>query len=181
MFYLETTRLILVQTPLEVLLTRLNQPTFTAAIPLPSGTMHVTFPAEWPGAALVLFPLMIKQYQHTPRELAWGGTIIDRTSHVAVGQMGCISQPKDGVATIGYGINPTYQNRGYATEMVQALTNWILTQPMVSRVTAECRTDNNASIRVLEKAHFVRIGHRIDDEEGSLWIWEQADTKALGR
>ena len=51
MFYLETTRLVLVQTPLEVLQTRLQLPAFAADVVLPGGTMHVTFPAEWPGDA----------------------------------------------------------------------------------------------------------------------------------
>lgn len=174
MFYLETTRLILVQTPLDVLQTRLREHPFAAYVILPSGTIHVTFPAEWPGDALVFFPKLIEQHQSAADEIPWGGTLIDRTEHVAVGQMGCKGPPQNGIVEIGYGINPSYQNRGYATEMVQALTEWCLSQPIVSRVTAECREDNYASIRVLEKAGFKRVGQRVDAEDGALILWERS-------
>jgi [ribosomal protein S5]-alanine N-acetyltransferase len=81
--------------------------------------------------------------------------------------------PQDGTVEIGYGINPAYQNRGYAAEMAVAFSTWVLAQPIVERVTAECRTDNAGSIRVLEKAGFVQVGQRYDDEEGSLLLWER--------
>jgi hypothetical protein len=55
MFYLETNRLILVQTPLAVLERRLHQAAFTTDVTLPDGAMEVLFPAEWPGDALILF------------------------------------------------------------------------------------------------------------------------------
>jgi RimJ/RimL family protein N-acetyltransferase len=173
MLYLETARLILVETPLDVLQLRLQQHTFTADVILPNGAMQVTFPAEWPGDALVLFPMLIEQYQQAPDTVPWGGTLIDRTERVAVGQMGCKGHPRAGAVEIGYGINPAYQQRGYATEMAHALTTWLLNQPDVSRVTAECRTDNYGSIRVLEKAGFARIGERVDDEDGPLFVWER--------
>lgn len=173
MFYLETTRLILVQTPLVVLETRLRQPTFASDVILPHGLMRVNFPAEWPGDALALFPTMIEQYQQSPDDIPWGGTLIDRAEQAAVGQMGCKGLPEHGSVEIGYGINPSYQNRGYATEMVQRLSAWALTQPAVQRVTAECRTDNYGSIRVLEKSGFVRTGQRMDEEDGLLLTWER--------
>jgi ribosomal-protein-alanine N-acetyltransferase len=173
MFYLETARLVLVQTPLEVLQERLHRDTFTADVTLPNGTVRVTFPAEWPGEALDLFPMMIRQCRNAPEDVPWGGTVIDRREWVAVGQTGFKSRPDDGVVEIGYSINPSYQNRGHATEMVDALTAWSLAQPTVSRVVAECRKDNAASIRVLEKTGFERIGQRFDRAEGPLIVWER--------
>jgi [ribosomal protein S5]-alanine N-acetyltransferase len=173
MFYLETTRLILIQTPLDVLRTRLQKESFTADVNLPSGTMRVLFTAEWPGDALQFFPAMIEHFTNHPDDISWGGTLIDRAQRVAVGQMGFKGPPMDGVVEIGYGINPSYHNRGYATEMVQALTEWALSQPEVNRVVAECRVDNFASIRVLEKADFQRSGLREDEEDGTLILWER--------
>jgi ribosomal-protein-alanine N-acetyltransferase len=173
MFYLETARLVLVQTPLGVLQERLHRDTFTADVTLPSGTVRVTFPAEWPGEALDLLPMMIRQYRNAPEDVPWGGTIIDRREWVAVGQIGFKSRPDDGVVEIGYSINPSCQDQGYATEIVEALTAWALAQPTVSRVVAECRKDNAASIRVLEKTSFERIGQRFDRVEGPLIVWER--------
>lgn len=79
----------------------------------------------------------------------------------------------DGSIEIGYGINPAYHGHGYATEMVHAMVSWALGQPAVSRVTAETREDNQASIRVLEKVGFRRIGARLEPEDGPLIIWER--------
>ena len=173
MLYLETERLILVQTPLTVLQKRLEQDTFTAEMTLPEGRVSVTFPAEWPGEALKLFPTMIEAYGRAPEDVPWGGTVIDRQEWVAVGQMGFRDRPMDGVVEVGYGINLSYQNRGYATEMVRALTDWALRQPTVIRVIAECRTDNVGSIRVLEKTEFEQVGQRFDEEDGALIVWER--------
>jgi RimJ/RimL family protein N-acetyltransferase len=175
MLYLETERLILIQTPLAVLQKRLERESFTADVTLPEGPVRVTFPAEWPGEALKLFPMMIEEYGRAPEDVPWGGTVIDRREWVAVGQMGFRDRPVDGVVEVGYGINPSYQNRGYATEMVQTLTNWALAQPAVSRVVAECRTDNVGSIRVLEKTGFERIGERFDEGDGVLIVWERRE------
>lgn len=60
--------------------------------------------------------------------------------------------------------------RGYTTEMARALVGWVLEQPDVRRVTAECLEDNPGSIRVLEKTGFERVGRRTD-EEGPLLLW----------
>lgn len=175
MLCLQTERLVLVPTPLAVLQERLERDTFTAEVTLPEGTLRVRFPAEWPGEALKLFPTMIEEYGHAPEDVPWGGTVIDRREWVAVGQMGFRDRPVDGIVEVGYGINPSYQNRGYATEMVRALTDWALAQPTVSRVVAECRPDNVGSIRVLEKSGFGRIGERFDEEDGVLIVWERRE------
>ena len=93
-----------------------------------------------------------------------------------VGGIGCKALPDaSGTVEIGYGINPSAQGRGLATEAARALTDWALTQPGVRRVTAECLETNLGSVRVLEKAGFTRVGERHDEEEGGLLIlWERA-------
>lgn len=171
MFLLETPRLILVTTPLDVIRTRLERDSFHAEVPVGEATIQVSFPPEWPRDALVLFPMQAANYDPE----SWGGTVIDRAEGVAVGQIGTKGQPDAaGDIEIGYGINPSYWNRGYASEAVGALVEFLLDQPTVRRVLAETRTDNAASIRVLEKIGFARIGEREDDEDGPLFIWARA-------
>jgi ribosomal protein S18 acetylase RimI-like enzyme len=63
-------------------------------------------------------------------------------------------------AEISYGLAGPQRGRGLGTEMVAALSAWLLDQPGIDTVTAEVRRDNIASIRVLEKAGF----HRQPDE-----------------
>lgn len=129
MFKLETSRFLLVQTPLHVALERLERDTFEADVPLGDKTMRVTFPPEWPGDALALFPMMVEQLQGNPETTPWGGIIIDRAEQVAVGQMGFKGLPDAlGTVEIGYGVNPFYQGKGCATEVATALSSWALEQ-----------------------------------------------------
>jgi [ribosomal protein S5]-alanine N-acetyltransferase len=60
--------------------------------------------------------------------------------------------PQDGEVEIGYGIVPSRQRRGYATEAVQAMVADILQLDAVQAVIANVDLDNPASIRVLEKS-----------------------------
>ena len=180
-FMIESPRLLLLSTPLAVLKTRLLRDDFSADIALPpsnegqgtAAALRVHFPPEWPGDALGLFPRWAARLEATPAYVEWGGTLIERAEHVAVGQMSFKDLPDGrGCVELGYGINPAYRNRGYATEMARALTGWALAQPAVRRVTAECLVDNSASARVLDKAGFTQIGRRLD-EEGELLVWER--------
>lgn len=170
MAILETLRLILVPTPRDVLETRLERDAFSANVALEGKPMRVDFPAEWPGDALVLVPMLLAHYDDS----LWSGLTlaVDQATHAAVGAVGCKGSPDTaGAVEIGYGVNPTHCGRGYASEMVQALAAWLLVQPGVRHVTAETSVDNPASIRVLEKSGFQRIGERVDAEDGPLFLW----------
>ena len=65
---------------------------------------------------------------------------------------------KRGDVEIGYGIDAQYRCRGYATEAVNAMTAWALTQPGVRRVLAQTEPGNAISQRVLQKCGFVPCG-----------------------
>jgi len=186
MFTIETPRLILAKTPLEVMKARLEHDDFVADVPVTvdrggeavAEVLRVHFPPEWPGDALTVLPLWLAQREARIDEGGWsetiGGTIIERAELVAVGGMGLKGAPdENGAVEIGYGVNPSYQNRGYATEIARGLVAWALAQPGVRRVTAECLEDNAGSIRVLEKVGFRRVGRRMDGE-GPLLLWEIA-------
>jgi RimJ/RimL family protein N-acetyltransferase len=173
-FYLETERLVMVQTPLDVLQTRLEREEFTLDVPVGAQTLGVHFPADWPGDALVMLPGMIARYASEPEHCTWGGMILERATRTAVGSMGVKGEPDEhGAIEFGYGLVPAAWGRGYATEMARAFVAWLLAQPAVTRVTAETRTDNAASMRVLEKCGFRRCGERLDEEDGPLFQWEK--------
>ena len=63
-----------------------------------------------------------------------------------------------GAAEIGYGVLEEYQGKGYATEAVNAVSEWALRQPDVSKIEAEAEESNTASLKVLEKCGFTRTG-----------------------
>jgi [ribosomal protein S5]-alanine N-acetyltransferase len=171
---LQTARLVLISTPLEVIKTRLEQPNFSALVPVAGSSVLVRFPHEWPGDALAIFPIMLKHLEADPAEPEWGGIMIERASSTAIGQIGCKGPPNSsGEVEIGYGVNPSFQGRGYASELVTAFAAWLLERKSVTCVRAETVMDNLASQRVLEKSGFVRAGTRDDPEDGTLMLWQR--------
>ena len=64
----------------------------------------------------------------------------------------------DFAADLGYGLARQHWGHGYATEAVQAVVRWALSQEQFYRVWATCDVENLASARVLEKAGMQREG-----------------------
>jgi [ribosomal protein S5]-alanine N-acetyltransferase len=176
MLFIETPRLYLIPTPLAVVRQRLESDHFTAEITLPHAPLLVTFPPEWPGDAMVFFPDMA-QKDEADFPNAWDslGLIVTKSTQTAIGGIGCKGPlTEDGTLDIGYGTNPSVWGQGYMTEIATAFSDWLLTQSNVTRVTADCLSDNIGSVRVLEKSGFTKIGERYDEEEsGLLYQWEK--------
>ena len=88
-----------------------------------------------------------------------------------VGMCSITRPPSGGVIDIGYGIAPTRQNCGFASGAIGDIVAWARTAPNVQAITAETSVANLASQRVLERNGFVRVGERVDDEDGPLICW----------
>lgn len=74
---------------------------------------------------------------------------------------------EDGEVEIGYGIDPSYQGKGYTTEAVQALITWAFQEPDCKSVIApDTKRWNIASNRVLEK-----VGMYIYSETADALFW----------
>jgi ribosomal-protein-alanine N-acetyltransferase len=82
--------------------------------------------------------------------------IIERSSSEVVGSLGLFWPPSDGQVEIGYGVVPSRQGRGYASEAAATLASFALTLDGVDTVHANVERSNPASARVLEKAGFSR-------------------------
>ena len=83
--------------------------------------------------------------------------IVERSSGLAVGGIGCHGSPVAGVVEIGYGLAPEAQGRGLAGAALAALVAFIEAQPEVVMIVAHA--DSPASARVLE-----RCGFRVERE-----------------
>jgi RimJ/RimL family protein N-acetyltransferase len=67
--------------------------------------------------------------------------------------IGMIAIHPDGFkASIGYVLARPHWGKGYMTEAVRVVVDWLLRQPDIYRVFATCDVDNPASARVMEKA-----------------------------
>jgi [ribosomal protein S5]-alanine N-acetyltransferase len=172
--FLETPRFWIIGTPLSVMEKRLRMDSFSEPIFLANMLIDCRFPPDWPGDALVLFPSEValrKQKLNTPH---WAGVVIDRASKVAVAQAGFKGGPDaSGTVEVGYGVNASARSQGVATQIVGALRGWALARDDVQRVRAETAVDNRASMRVLEKNEFTRVGERMDADEGAFFLWER--------
>jgi [ribosomal protein S5]-alanine N-acetyltransferase len=78
--------------------------------------------------------------------------VVERDTGTVVGGIGFHGPPQGGEVEIGYGIVPSRQRRGYATEAVRAMVADVLKVDGVHTVIAHVDLDNPASIRVLEKS-----------------------------
>lgn len=74
---------------------------------------------------------------------------------VVIGDCGTVGPVEDDWAEIGFGLAAEERGRGYGTELVAALADWLLAQPTVERLVATTDVGNAASRRVLERAGFV--------------------------
>lgn len=95
-----------------------------------------------------------------PSALGYGlWMIIHRADQVMFGTAGYKGRPDStGMIEIGYGIDAAYRRQGYTFEAARALIDWGFAQPGITRVTADCLTNNLGSIRVLEKLGMTRTG-----------------------
>jgi len=67
--------------------------------------------------------------------------------------IGMITLHPDGFkVSLGYVLARPHWSKGYMTEAVRAVTDWLLRQPDIYRVFATCDVDNPASAKVMEKA-----------------------------
>lgn len=78
-----------------------------------------------------------------------------------------------GMVEIAYGVVPSAEGRGYATEAAQALVTFALTSTTVQVVRAHTLPTPNASSRVLAKCGFAHIGEVVDPDDGRVWRWER--------
>jgi ribosomal-protein-alanine N-acetyltransferase len=101
-----------------------------------------------------------------------GFSMVHRSTDQTVGQCGFKGPPADGVVEIAYGVDPEHQNKGYATEAAEALTNFAFAEN-VRTVRAHTLPNPNASTRVLTKCGFRHLGEVIDPEDGLVWRWEK--------
>ncbi|MFD1171062.1 GNAT family N-acetyltransferase [Oceanobacillus picturae] len=110
----------------------------------------------------------LEEYRIDPSLMGWGvWVVIEKEEEKIVGDIGFKGKPDfKKTVEVGYGIVPSAQNKGYATEAVRAIIDWALTSVNVEKILAECHVDNIASIRVLEKINMQKCKH---DKEMLKW------------
>jgi [ribosomal protein S5]-alanine N-acetyltransferase len=103
-----------------------------------------------------------------------GFHIIHKADQILIGMCGFKGPPDaDGVAELGYGIAPSYQLRGYATEATRTVTEHYLSTGQLRKVRAHTLPEENPSTSVLKKCGYTKIGEVIEPGDGLVWRWER--------
>ena len=110
-----------------------------------------------------------------PDPWRFGFGVVHRADNVLMGMGGFPGPPgPDGVVEIAYGIAPSYQGKGYATELANALIDFVLRNKNIRTIRAHTLPETSASTRVLQKCGFKKVRETIDPENGLVvWRWER--------
>jgi len=105
-----------------------------------------------------------------------GFAVIDKETRSVIGAASFKGPPNaTGTVEIAYGIVPSFEGRGYATEAAHALVDYAQKNEQVRQIIAHTMPEPNASTHVLKKCGFTFAGEVIDPEDGQVWRWEYAE------
>ncbi|MBC7936143.1 MAG: GNAT family N-acetyltransferase [Rhizobacter sp.] len=85
--------------------------------------------------------------------------LIDTNEFIGVAGLN-LGKPNYRIGEIWYKLDPRHWNKGYASEALAEILKMCFIKLKLHRIEAGCAVDNTASIKVLEKAGFVREGRK---------------------
>ena len=104
---------------------------------------------------------MLNGCLENPEQWEWYAIwMIELKDGTHIGELCFKGLDSNGVVEIGYGIMEQYQEHGYATEAVKAISAWAFQEPKVTAIEAEIDDKNIASKKVLEKCGFIFTGKK---------------------
>ena len=140
---------------------RLRMPVLADAGPIfeeyaadPDVTRYMTWVPHSTSDTVAEFLRVLEARAKSGEEFSW--VLTRGESDRAIGMIG--ARVRGFKVDIGYVLGRAHWGKGYMTEAVSALADWLLSIPDIFRVWAVCDTENPASARVLEKAKFSREG-----------------------
>lgn len=102
-----------------------------------------------------------------------GFFVVHREHARVIGAAGYKGAPDaDGIVEIAYGIVPSHEGQGYATEAAAALVTYAFDHG-ARQLRAHTLPQPNASTHVLLKNGFRNVGSVVDPEDGPVWRWER--------
>jgi RimJ/RimL family protein N-acetyltransferase len=103
-----------------------------------------------------------------------GFFMVEKRTGFVIGAAGFKGAPDaDGMVEIAYGVVPSREGQGFATEAAGGLVRFAAADARVRLLRAHTLAEANASTRVLRKCGFVHVGGVVDPEDGPVWRWER--------
>ncbi|PHX70677.1 MAG: hypothetical protein CK521_06610 [Acidimicrobium sp.] len=101
--------------------------------------------------------------------------MVEKETREIVGSSSFHGPPDEqGMMEIGLGVHTDFQRRGYATEALTGMWSWVVDQPGVELLRYTVDPNNEASVAVIKKFGFERVGQQIDPEDGPEDIYEMS-------
>jgi len=172
---LETPRLTLVLSDPRQLAALFDQP--DQPVTIAGYSLAAELRDFYAGARSQVSPKWLAELSTAPGPDPWrhGFFLIERSRGEVIGTAGFKGPPDaDGMVEIAYGVVPSVEGRGYATEAAGALVRFAAADERVRLIRAHTFRELNASTRVLRKCGFVHIGEVVDSEDGPVWRWERS-------
>ncbi|MEM7591658.1 MAG: GNAT family N-acetyltransferase [Cyanobacteria bacterium P01_A01_bin.83] len=121
-----------------------------------------------------LLELAIEQLSQEPMNCFWRSPRLIVVDKLIVGMCSFKNLPTvDGKVEIGYGIIPSQQKRGFATQAVKLLLEEAFSVAEIKAIIAYTDSLNISSQRVLEKNDFSKVGSKVDPEDGEVLVWQK--------
>ena len=148
---------------------------------LAGGLLHRDFPDVDLAAKLPAFAQRLDDAANPalgatapPDTGGWGlWLFVYKTERLVVGAASFLGPPNaEGAVELGYQVVPAHRRRGLTVEGCTALIDWAFCDSRTLVMTADCATDNAASVRTLEKLGFQVVGTRGDRLD---WQLRRAD------
>jgi RimJ/RimL family protein N-acetyltransferase len=140
--------------------------------------LDVRIEGDWFDGPEDWLQLRARQLDADPALSAWLLHVMvlsEESARTMVGHCGYHGRPDPtGMVEVGYQVGPPYRRRGYAIEAVRGLIDNAFAHPGVSRVRASISPDNTASLGLVAKLGFVRVGEQIDEVDGLEYVFESA-------
>ncbi len=140
-----------------------------AASRVPEGLADRAEPDSMPPAFVAFRSLGLAAAGHPS---PWSTTflIVNNEDTRIVGGCGFKTVPVNGRVEVGYAVAPAGQGKGAATAALKLLLSSAF-DAGATEVLAEVAPTNHASTRVVQKAGFVQVGDRLDNESEYVIQW----------
>lgn len=129
----------------------------------------IIIPSDWPSADLIgMLPYYIEKLESDKEEFGWGiWMIILYEEKRIIGDIMMRGKPVEGVVEFSHHFIKEIVDESIAFEAIEAMIDWFIEGHSVKSILTECSTNDERSIRLLE-----RLGMKCTLKDGAFLYWE---------
>lgn len=112
---------------------------------------------------------VLPRFLRDDTEIYWftNWVVIERKTQKVIGDFCFYDYPDaQGLVELGYGMYPAHQNKGFMSELMQGIIEWVKKQEHVRYIRARTEQTNLASVKLLSKSGFM-----CPNEEEPIQFW----------